>query len=109
MNIYPSPCHFGQALNGKRKYFKVNLEIQVTKFEFPIQGPIWRIGSPLSSNFRDGECQWEEGLPYLDVFHSDRDRKPPSGDALILLVGINSINPLFYLESTLRSHGSSWT
>ena len=42
------------------------------------------IGSPLSPNFRNEECRWEEGLSYLDVFHLDRDKKVPPlrGDAL---------------------------
>ena len=73
-------------MNGKSKHFKVKLRIQVTKFEFPIQGPIWGIGSPLSPNFRDGECWWEEELPYLDIFHPDRDRdrEAPHGDALTM-------------------------
>ena len=70
-------------VNGKRKHFKVKLRIQIIEFEFPIQGPIWGIESPLSPNFKDGEYRWEEGLPYLDVFHPDRGIGigKPLGDA----------------------------
>ena len=66
------PHQSGQHPNEKKKLFKVKLKIQVTKSEFPIRGPIWGIGSPVSPNFRDGKCWWEEGVLYLD-----RDREDP--------------------------------